>query len=91
MPVLLADIFGTDRISSSYGLVRMFQSIGAISVPPLAGFLRDLSGSYEICFYCMGSCMVLGCVPLLVWALLEYRNQHLFDRRDESEENSTAS
>ncbi|EDS32957.1 pre-mRNA-splicing factor ATP-dependent RNA helicase PRP2 [Culex quinquefasciatus] len=38
MPVLLADLFGTDRISSSYGLVRMFQSIGAISVPPLAGF-----------------------------------------------------
>lgn len=37
MPVLLADIFGTDRISSSYGLIRMFQSIGAISVPPLAG------------------------------------------------------
>uniref|UniRef100_A0A182SBE5 Major facilitator superfamily (MFS) profile domain-containing protein n=1 Tax=Anopheles maculatus TaxID=74869 RepID=A0A182SBE5_9DIPT len=38
VPVLLADLFGTERISSSYGLVRMFQSIGAISVPPLAGF-----------------------------------------------------
>lgn len=41
MPVLLADLFGTDRISSSYGLVRMFQSIGAISVPPLAGLYFD--------------------------------------------------
>ncbi|XP_065085214.1 uncharacterized protein Sln [Ochlerotatus camptorhynchus] len=66
MPVLLADLFGTDRISSSYGLVRMFQSIGAISVPPLAGLMRDLSGGYEICFYCMGVCMVLGSIPLLV-------------------------
>ncbi|XP_055531944.1 uncharacterized protein LOC129722504 [Wyeomyia smithii] len=66
VPVLLADLFGTDRISSSYGLVRMFQSVGAISVPPLAGLLRDLSGGYEICFYCMGVCMVLGSVPLLV-------------------------
>ncbi|XP_058464731.1 uncharacterized protein LOC131438618 isoform X2 [Malaya genurostris] len=66
MPVLLADLFGTDRISSSYGLVRMFQSVGAISVPPLAGLLRDLSGGYEICFYCMGVCMVFGSVPLLV-------------------------
>ncbi|XP_062561029.1 uncharacterized protein LOC134225183 [Armigeres subalbatus] len=66
MPVLLADLFGTDRISSSYGLVRMFQSIGAISVPPLAGLLRDLSGGYEICFYCMGVCMVLGSIPLIV-------------------------
>ncbi|XP_055620650.1 uncharacterized protein LOC129764973 [Toxorhynchites rutilus septentrionalis] len=66
VPVLLTDLFGTDRISSSYGLVRMFQSIGAISVPPLAGLLRDLSGGYEICFYCMGVCMVLGSIPLLV-------------------------
>ncbi|XP_067627643.1 monocarboxylate transporter 14 [Eurosta solidaginis] len=91
MPVLLADIFGTDRISSSYGLVRMFQSIGAISVPPLAGFLRDLSGSYDICFYCMGTCMVLGSIPLLVSALLESREGDPFEQPDESDENSTVS
>uniref|UniRef100_A0A182U981 Major facilitator superfamily (MFS) profile domain-containing protein n=1 Tax=Anopheles melas TaxID=34690 RepID=A0A182U981_9DIPT len=54
VPVLLADLFGTERISSSYGLVRMFQSL-----------LRDLSGGYEICFYCMGVCMVMGSVPLV--------------------------
>lgn len=71
MPVLLADLFGTERISSSYGLVRLFQSIGAISVPPLAGFLRDLSGGYEICFYCMGTCMVLGSVPLLLSSTIQ--------------------
>lgn len=71
MPVLLADFFGTERISSSYGLVRMFQSVGAISVPPLAGYLKDLTGGYEICFYCMGACMILGCVPLIFVALLE--------------------
>ncbi|KAH8297041.1 hypothetical protein KR044_003994, partial [Drosophila immigrans] len=85
MPVLLADVFGTDRISSSYGLVRMFQSIGAISVPPLAGLLRDLSGDYEICFYCMGSCMVLGCAPLVVWTILEARNHRLFVQHEEDE------
>ncbi|XP_055697556.1 monocarboxylate transporter 13 [Phlebotomus papatasi] len=71
MPVLLADIFGTDRISSSYGLVRMFQGVGAISVPPLAGFLTDLSGGYEICFFCMGACMMLGSLPLLIVSLME--------------------
>lgn len=66
LPVLLADIFGADRISSSYGLIRFFQSVGAISIPPLAGFLRDQSGGYEICFYCMGACMLLGSLPLIV-------------------------
>lgn len=93
MPVLLADIFGTDRISSSYGLVRMFQSIGAISVPPLAGFLRDLSGSYDICFYCMGSCMILGCIPLLVWAVLDCQESRklISIKNDDSEDNFTVS
>lgn len=37
VPVLLADQYGIDKISSTYGLVRMFQSVGAISIPPLAG------------------------------------------------------
>lgn len=33
------------------------------------GLLRDLSGGYEVCFYCMGVCMVLGSVPLVVVVL----------------------
>lgn len=40
VPVLLADEYGTNKISSSYGLVRLFQSFGAISIPPLAGELK---------------------------------------------------
>ncbi|XP_015598462.1 monocarboxylate transporter 12 [Cephus cinctus] len=66
VPVLLADQYGTDKISSSYGLVRMFQSVGAVSIPPLAGYLRDVTGSYSVCFLCMGTCMVLSGLPLLL-------------------------
>ncbi|XP_023248288.1 monocarboxylate transporter 12-like isoform X2 [Copidosoma floridanum] len=66
VPVLLADQYGTDKISSSYGLVRMFQSVGAITIPPLAGLMRDVTGSYNICFLFMGTCMVLGGLPLLL-------------------------
>lgn len=62
VPVLLADQYGTDKISSSYGLVRMFQSFGAISIPPLAGtsslqlFVNSKSVcynnlSYIVCFF----------------------------------------
>ncbi|XP_051160586.1 monocarboxylate transporter 12-like [Leptopilina boulardi] len=68
VPVLLADQYGTDKISSTYGLVRMFQSVAAISMPPLAGYLRDVTGSYSACFLCMGTCMVLGGLPLLLVA-----------------------
>ncbi|GBP74219.1 Monocarboxylate transporter 12 [Eumeta japonica] len=67
VPVLLADAFGTARIASSYGLVRMFQSLAAISVPPTAGLVRDVTGGYSWCFYGMGSCMVLGSIPVIVF------------------------
>lgn len=88
VPVLLADIFGTDRISSSYGLVRMFQSIGAISVPPLAGFARDVSGGYDVCFYSMGACMVLGSIPIIISTVV-FDNVSRSDKEDD--ENGTIS
>lgn len=37
VPVLLADDFGTTKISSTYGLVRLFQSFAAMTVPPVSG------------------------------------------------------
>ncbi|XP_037292416.1 monocarboxylate transporter 12 [Manduca sexta] len=67
VPVLLADAFGTARIASSYGLVRMFQSLAAVSVPPTAGLVRDVTGGYSWCFYGMGSCMVLGTIPVIAF------------------------
>lgn len=84
MPVLLADLFGTERISSSYGLVRMFQSVGAISVPPLAGYMKDLTGGYEVCFYCMGTCMVLGSVPLLISSVVHDNDESITEESEGS-------
>ncbi|XP_060808392.1 monocarboxylate transporter 12-like [Amyelois transitella] len=77
VPVLLADAFGTARIASSYGLVRMFQSVAAVSVPPTAGLLRDVTGGYSWCFYGMGSCMVLGSIPVIAF--------HVCTKNDDSE------
>lgn len=30
------------------------------------GYLRDVTGSYNVCFLCMGTCMVMGGLPLLL-------------------------
>ena len=40
IPVLLSDNHGTDAIASSYGLIRLFQGIVALMVPPLVGNLH---------------------------------------------------
>lgn len=63
VPVLLADQYGTDKISSSYGLVRMFQSFGAISIPPLAGTSLSRPGN------CMSQSFPKGSRCSLIWIL----------------------
>lgn len=88
MPVILADVFGTERISSSYGLIRMFQGVGAISVPPLTGFMRDQTGSYDICFYAMGTLMMIGSIPMIVSIALD-RNGEDSEGGEEEEEAET--
>lgn len=32
----------------------------------IPGYLRDVTGSYSVCFLCMGTCMVMGGLPLLL-------------------------
>lgn len=32
----------------------------------ISGYLCDVTGSYSVCFLCMGTCMVMGGLPLLL-------------------------
>lgn len=36
----------------------------------IVGYLRDVTGSYDVCFYTMGTCMLLGGVVILVEPLV---------------------
>lgn len=33
------------------------------------GYIRDVTGGYAWCFYGMGSCMVLGSIPVIIFHL----------------------
>ncbi|XP_033758657.1 monocarboxylate transporter 9-like [Pecten maximus] len=66
--IVLADHLGIDKLTRSFGLIALFQGIGFIINPPLAGFLFDKTQSYVFPFALTG-CMYLVsggvCVPLL--------------------------
>jgi len=36
-PIVLVDLLGLKKLSNSFGLVLLFQGIGAVSGPPIAG------------------------------------------------------
>ena len=65
VPLLLAEYLGVERIGSSYGLIRLFQSISNLIGPVIGGVLSDATGSFASSFILMGSIMSLGGVPIL--------------------------
>ena len=36
-PIVLVDLLGLEKLSSAYGVALLFQGIGALAGPPLAG------------------------------------------------------
>ena len=36
-PIVLVDLLGLEKLSSAFGLALLFQGIGALAGPPLAG------------------------------------------------------
>jgi len=62
IPLLLSEYHGIEAIASSYGLVRLFQGLITLVVPPVIGYTKDAYGDYQIGFYVMGSCMIIGSV-----------------------------
>ena len=74
VPLLLAEQLGVERIASSYGLVRLFQSLTNLSGPMISGYIFSRTGSLVPCFYFMGSCMLAGGI-IIVFLPLALKRQ----------------
>ncbi|CAJ0584524.1 unnamed protein product, partial [Mesorhabditis spiculigera] len=65
--VMCVDLWGTQKLSSSFGTLMLFMGFGALLGSPCAAIIKDFSGNFDLSFYVMGSLMVLSglvCVPL---------------------------
>ncbi|XP_013393838.1 monocarboxylate transporter 12 [Lingula anatina] len=64
--VILVDLLGLERLTSSFGLVLMFQGIATLIGPPIVGWVFDGTNSYDIAFYITGSMVALSGMMLFV-------------------------
>lgn len=82
-PVILTDHHGAEKVASSYGLLRLFHGVMSIITPPIAGAIRDSTGSYTGGFLLMGTVMMLGSIIMVAMpAALRYeKNKELEGRR----------
>ncbi|GFO49585.1 monocarboxylate transporter 14 [Plakobranchus ocellatus] len=73
--VLCKQILGAARAAQSFGLLLLFQGLGVMAGPPLAGACRDYFGRYDEAFYlCAGMMFVAACI-MVISTVLHRRDQ----------------
>ncbi|CAG2229083.1 SLC16A9 [Mytilus edulis] len=64
--VIIIDILGEDKITDAYGLLMFFEGIANLTGPPFAGWLYDISGSYDNTYISGGSCICFAGIMVLI-------------------------
>ncbi|NWH75937.1 MOT13 protein, partial [Piaya cayana] len=61
----VAEVAGTGHLVHAIGLMQMFESVGSLLGPPLAGWLHDTTGDFTISFITAGAFLLAGSLLLL--------------------------
>ncbi|GAU87242.1 hypothetical protein RvY_00124 [Ramazzottius varieornatus] len=56
-PVILVDLFGLERLTNAFGILLLFQGIASFVGPPIAGYLKEVTGDYDSAFLVFGLMM----------------------------------
>lgn len=52
--IILVELITLDRFTNAYGLLLLVQGIANLVGPPLAGWITDITGNYDLAFYISG-------------------------------------
>jgi len=64
-PPIMREYFGSKKFGSIFGLGSIFVTIGAISTPPLAGWVFDTRGVYDPIWLVLSGVCMLGVILML--------------------------
>lgn len=77
-PVILVELIPLERFTTAYGLSLLCQGIGNLLGPPLAGWLFDVTNSWDLSFYMAGGWIVLS--GLLVGLIPYTKNRKIWGK-----------
>ncbi|XP_078000929.1 monocarboxylate transporter 12-like [Glandiceps talaboti] len=66
VPVAITEFLGTQSLGAAYPLVNVFMGIGGVMGPPAAGWLYDVTDSYDVPFYVSGGLFISTVVTLFM-------------------------
>lgn len=69
--IILVELITLERFTNAYGLLLLVQGVANLIGPPLAGWLYDITGSYDLSFYLSGVFIALSGVLLVVLPTVE--------------------
>lgn len=85
--VILVELISLERFTNAYGLLLLVQGIANLVGPPLAGFIRDVTGNYTLAFYLAGFFIsISGLIMMFLPVRGRYRKYRKFRRRTASGE-----
>ncbi|CAG9133598.1 unnamed protein product [Plutella xylostella] len=58
--ILVVEYLGLEQLTNCFGLFLLFQGAGALLGAPVAGYLMDVTGSYDISFYVSGGFLLFS-------------------------------
>ena len=58
--LVLADLFGPEKFTNSFGLLLLFQGVATFAGPPVVGYMYDAYGSYNEGLIVMGVFITLS-------------------------------
>lgn len=73
--VIIVDLLGVEKLSSSFGWTTCFQGIGTLIGPPVAGKLKDIFDTYDPAFYFTAGMVATGSLVLLTSNLIYFYQQ----------------
>lgn len=59
-PVILVELIPLERFTTAYGLSLLCQGIGNLLGPPLAGWMFDVTGSWDLSFMMAGGWIIFS-------------------------------
>ncbi|XP_043585209.1 uncharacterized protein LOC122568944 [Bombus pyrosoma] len=85
--IILVELITLERFTNAYGLLLLVQGVANLMGPPLAGWLYDITGTYDLSFYLAGFFIALSGVLLLAMPLISlYRKCLHGSRKEETDE-----
>ncbi|XP_076248341.1 monocarboxylate transporter 9 [Calliopsis andreniformis] len=87
--IILVELITLERFTNAYGLLLLVQGIANLMGPPLAGWLYDITGTYDLSFYLAGFFIALSGVLLLAMPLISLYRRCLNGSKNEDRDFSS--